>query len=56
MTHNVHIHMHTEKTHLQGEALLHATAGIVLVLGMTLAFQTKTEVKEIGVKTHAGQC
>lgn len=28
----------------------------MLVLGMTLAFQTRTEVKEIGVKTHAGQC
>ncbi len=28
----------------------------MLVLGMTLTFQTKTEAKEIGVKTHAGQC
>lgn len=27
----------------------------MLVLGMTLTFQTKIEGKEIGVKTHAGQ-
>lgn len=54
-TKRIQTHAERKLTHLSVKALLHSTAGIVLVLAITVTFQTKTEGKKLGLKTHAGQ-